>query len=871
MNDPKVDAIAETLEAWLNEKPKWLQTAAAQMLEARRVPNDVEIAALVELCKAEAAGDKSATFTSVPAGSLSKPRAQSSIRLNALQDVCGVNVLQHKACLEFTDAGICVVYGLNGSGKTGFARVLKHMCGSRTREDILPDAFREDDAIPVARIRVEIDGTSQLIDWTFADGQIRQLKDVHVFDSGSAGMYVGANNEATYEPPSMRFLSLLVATCDRVALNVESQKEALVSRLPQIPPEFLDTAGSKWLGRLKQDTTTAEIDVECEFLTAADNERVAGEAALAERDVPGRLKQIATERAAIGRIKTQNETLSNELGDDSVRDVIALRLAAVEARRVATIDADRVFGSAPLNGVGSEAWQKLWQLAREFSEAHAYVGRPFPVVDNGARCVLCQQELGEDGAERFTHFEAFVRGGLEEAAKRAETAHATKVSALPDIPKVDDWVLQGNAIGLDEPVCRAIFESLRSRRLAIDTATRLEEVPACDWVTISASLQNKEQSLTTEEATLTALLKDDTRQKLQSRVVELRCRQWLSQNKGSIVDEATRLKALGLLESAALLTRTHAITRKKNELAESELSAGYQARFLSELSLLGGSRIPVVPARKLEGKGVVSFSLALRDAKRKFHARSVLSEGEARIVALAAFLADISGSGYPTPFIFDDPISSLDQTFEEHVAARLVELSKTRQVVIFTHRLSLLSLIESVVDRLEKQAKLEQVNPPVTLQVRAISRLGGAAGIVHDVNIRESRPKKAIHNLRDATLPRLAKLRSAAAVEEYSAQLLGACTDFRILLERCVEKVLLGDVIQRFRRSVETKGKIGILAKISTSDCLFIDDLMTRYSVFEHSQADELPSQLPDLDSFAGDVKATADWILEFEDRTVTE
>ena len=66
----------------------------------------------------------------------------------------------------------------------------------------------------------------------------------------------------------------------------------------------------------------------------------------------------------------------------------------------------------------------------------------------------------------------------------------------------------------------------------------------------------------------------------------------------------------------------------------------------------------------------------------------VLSEGESKIVSIAAFLADVTGKSKKAPFIFDDPISSLDQNFEEAVVQRLIELSHDKQVLIFTHRLS---------------------------------------------------------------------------------------------------------------------------------------------------------------------------------------
>ncbi|EMJ8468894.1 hypothetical protein RVU85_005180 [Citrobacter freundii] len=42
-------------EKWLNERSNWLQTAAKQLIENKRLPNEVELTELVRLCKLEAA------------------------------------------------------------------------------------------------------------------------------------------------------------------------------------------------------------------------------------------------------------------------------------------------------------------------------------------------------------------------------------------------------------------------------------------------------------------------------------------------------------------------------------------------------------------------------------------------------------------------------------------------------------------------------------------------------------------------------------------------------------------------------------------------------------------------------------------------
>jgi len=75
-----------------------------------------------------------------------------------------------------------------------------------------------------------------------------------------------------------------------------------------------------------------------------------------------------------------------------------------------------------------------------------------------------------------------------------------------------------------------------------------------------------------------------------------------------------------------------------------------------------------------------------------------------------------------------------------------------------------------------------------------------------------------------------------------------------MLFERLIENDLLSDVVQRFRRAVNTMNKIDNLAKISASDCKLFDDLMSKYSRYEHSQPKETPIALPEPDDLQQDI-----------------
>jgi hypothetical protein len=215
------------------------------------------------------------------------------------------------------------------------------------------------------------------------------------------------------------------------------------------------------------------------------------------------------------------------------------------------------------------------------------------------------------------------------------------------------------------------------------------------------------------------------------------------------------------------------------------------------------------------------------------------------------------------PFIFDDPISSLDQDFEEAVVSRLVSLARTRQVIIFTHRLSLVTLLESAVKKLKEHPDI----PDVTFDVKTLRRLDKVSGVLAGTSVRDSKPKPALNKLLNEALPRLKKLQAESDADNYDLIAKAICSDFRIIVERTVEVVMLNSVVLRFRREVTTKGLLRQLSHITQEDCDLIDDLMTRYSVYEHSQSDELPAAPPEIATLEADMKSLSVWMEEYAKR----
>lgn len=856
--------IADEFGDWIALRPKWLQTAAAKLITAQKRPGAKEIVEFADLAIAEVTNRPGTAFEQFPPGVFTSAGSVPDLRLAKVDKVSGVNAIRAGAKIEF-GCDVTVVYGQNGSGKSGFSRLMKHICGARNKPDLLPDVFTATIPEPQAEVTIAENGAAATFLWTMAAGAVPKLRHVHVFDNATAAGYVNSKSEATYEPRKLRFLSALVEIADAVAAELVRRKTTLASKLPAVAPEFRGSEAETFLRGLRHDIDGKTVDAACSWSAEDAAWKTAIGASLKETDVAGKLKDVARRKKSLELFETQVSTLKAAASDENAAVFEKAKLDAATKRKAASEDAEDAFRNSALDGIGKASWKLLWESARAYSEQAAYPGVPFPTVGEGDLCVLCHQEIGEGAKTRMSEFERFVKGGIEAAATVAEAELKRLTDALPAMPEKEKWAVDAGDAGVDPEAAEVVREALAGRLAALRAASTDLPAPA-DWQPTEAAVKATRLALDQTEAALTEIQKAGKKDELEKALKTLRAREWVASNAAAVWAEVARLCSVAELDAAAALANTRALTVKKNALADEELSRGYRDRFVAELELLGGKRLRVEPVPSREGKGKVSFSLAFKDAKRPASTGAVLSEGEMRIVALAAFLADISGSGLPTPFVFDDPISSLDQDYEERVVDRLVALSKTRQVVVFTHRLSLLALIEDAIDAASRVATTAA--PAPGLSIVTLRRIGSVIGVVDDMEVRHKKPRSGFAVLRDQRIPQIRNHMEAGNAAEYDSALKSACGDFRILIERTVEKVMLNGLLERFRRSVQTK-QIKTLAKINIGDCALIDEMMTKYSRSEHSQSDEMAGALPAVEELHEDLNKVIAWIDEFGVRVV--
>ncbi len=114
---------------------------------------------------------------------------------------------------------------------------------------------------------------------------------------------------------------------------------------------------------------------------------------------------------------------------------------------------------------------------------------------------------------------------------------------------------------------------------------------------------------------------------------------------------------------------------------------------------------------------------------------------------------------------------------------------------------------------------------------------------------------------------RAKKVANNEGYEKFKPLAKSICTEFRITMERIVEDYLLNAIVRRYRRSITTQNRLDALVKINQTDVDLIDAMMTKYSIFEHSQSSELPTNQLNADEILADLFQIRDWIKEFKGR----
>jgi hypothetical protein len=153
-------------------------------------------------------------------------KATTHVELRAMKNMRHVNAIAENQHLAFGAAGMTVIYGDNGSGKSGYSRVLKRACRARDQmEAIHPNANLPvgKAGVPEAAFEIAVDGVAKDAQWTQGKAAPPELSSFAVFDSRCARAYLDSEDDFSYVPYGLDVFEGLAKVCKQLKTSIDTE------------------------------------------------------------------------------------------------------------------------------------------------------------------------------------------------------------------------------------------------------------------------------------------------------------------------------------------------------------------------------------------------------------------------------------------------------------------------------------------------------------------------------------------------------------------------------------------------------------------------------------------------------------------------
>ncbi len=857
--------VLQEILKWSKELPLWQSDVIARLLTSPVITTDKMEEVYTLLKSSHGITDESKLKPNplrddqIPAPTNNKE----AVTLRSIHSLINVNALAEEQTLTFQENGVTVIYGDNGSGKSGYSRLLKRACRARDQEEaILPNFNKSPQTDDKAQgaFDITVNGKTDTIHWVDGQPPPEILSSLSIFDSRCARAYLDQEDDFSYIPYGLEIFEGLAKTCGQLEVMVKRDIAAITPDLDAFTALIEDTLVGKLINNLSRKTTEEEITA-LSSLSEVEIDRHKSLHEILKDENP--LEKIKILEAKIARIKTISERIiskSSTVDHAVIKKICELSDKYRSSKEVAKI-AKKEFNESEklLLGTGGDAWREMFEAARKFSlESHP--DHSFPDLGADSPCPLCQQPL-ESGSERLKRFERYI---LQEAEK---TMQENRVLLNVEYQEIINLNMDLN---LDEVTIKEISdiniklaENIVAFQETLNTRQQLikEGIEKNIWGGLEAKIstpnddiQTLIEKLTQDVDTLKKAANDKARQLLLNEFKELEARIKLSQVKESVVSAVNKLGHQHKLNLCLKDLNTNPISRKASEIAQSVISVDLANALNTEFEALGVSNLKIAAkTRTVKGKSLHKLKL---EFTQNHPTKSILSEGEQRAIAIGAFLAEVNLSENKGGIVFDDPVSSLDHTRRESVAKRLITEAAQRQVVILTHDIYFACI-------LLEEAKLNKT-PISTFSVNETKEGFGVP--YTDLPFEGQSTKKRIGSLKEMH-QKIDKFYRDSETQNYKTWTTEAYRRLRITWERAVEEVLFRNVVLRFRKSIETTRLKGV--KVEDTDYHEIDAGMTRCSNFApHDRALLAGISTPKPDELLKDISALESWRDRIEGRS---
>ncbi|MDO5969306.1 AAA family ATPase [Flavivirga aquimarina] len=855
--------IYQEILQWSASKSDFTKDALRRIITSQNLTS-VDIDELVQLLKKEE-GDGSILINSVPLDSSHLPTSVSSgfnyPKLISIKNPENICALYNQANLEFSNTGLIVVYGNNGSGKSSYSRILKKMCWSRDKSiDLKKNVFSGSNTQQKVEFVIEENGVNHNFTWNENTPSHPTLNSIFVFDSNCGDIYVNNENPTEYKPTGIDVLEKLIGVLNQISLNLDNDVRAYNTQKPILNENLRTTISGVWYQSI-ETKTKEQVDTYIQFSDTNKQRKEELTALLKTQDPQEKIKNLTELKTRLINYVQQFKLIEGLYNEDNLKIIKDLKIK-LDTINKAYITATSELGNInSLSGFGSDHWRVLWNAAKDFSikEELTDENDVFPSNQSLETCVLCQQDLDETAKLRLQGFSEFVLNDVSIKLNAVKEGIRLKIESINNtvILPFENYSELVKHIPEFEKLYELFVEKFKEIKTNIVSHLQSDiEINVTENI-LSKNVEGLVINTDLQIKNNTELSKN--RSKLVVELNELLTKEFLHTQKVNIAQYHNEHLYKKWINQCKAKLNTTQISKKIGDLMDNQAVNLQHQEFVNHLQNFNqdlASKVAIAKTRTTSG---ITFQrCGFSDIGEGMN--SILSEGEQKIVALSNFLAECTIDNRKNSIVFDDPVNSLDMDYRDLIAEQIVSLSADRQIIVLTHDLSFLRLLidthKSIINS--------------DCQVIGIDKYNGISGIVTDeIPYLAKNVDERIDSIR-----RILRDHDSLPITDAHGReikLDSARKRFRMLVERTVEEILSNKTYQRFSKNINLK-KRNLSGYIVTeqSDVDILLDLFGKYSVTEHDGGTSTIPQLPNKQIIQQDITNYLTWKADFKSRLNT-
>ena len=625
------------------------------------------------------------------------------IYITSLSHIKGVNALKSNQTIKFHN-DVTILYGLNGSGKSSYFKVLNEIVGGNQKKEVLSNIYLDTPQINDVKISFqEKSGEIQTVNWDGSSRSLDLLNKCKVFDySYLNGLLAIRKADTTLiQPLGLNLFSYLVALIDEFKKELSSNADKKRLEKPTLDLKYLQN-------EIKNCLVTHHIDkerkkqIESLYNFSDENLKKLKDkekelADLKQLNIQDKIKLKDIDRKDIDDVKKHIEDSHKKISIffTSIEKELKLLVKYKESNELAKKQF-KILSAIP-NSNNSE-WKEFIKSGEKYK---------LKVKDSDNICIYCRQPLqGENASKLIEAYGEFLKDESEQKLNNS-------------LENMDDLKKKIKLLYVDLTIKDNIYKILKEKKIETTGNTLYDTIitinnnfslnkekllkkikegdldlinDLSDITNITSKLNSISNAIKTE---INKLSEDNSKkankiEELEKSLKKLQENKSICMQKENIKNwfEVSEMEKI-LINKASKINTTKITTLSKkahNDL----LTETLKKNFTDELISLGYKNLNVKIENAKGGKGTSSTKLTI---SKNNDIKVILSEGEQKAVALALFIAEAKIQKSKNPIILDDPVNSLDHKIAGKFAQRLLKLDN--QVILFNHNRLFLDAFET--------------------------------------------------------------------------------------------------------------------------------------------------------------------------------